>query len=180
MNTKTQGKLRKYTPAWICVTALFMGLNVAFSSFGIPVPGGHLYLCDIVICTAALILDPLAAFLAGGVGSFIGDFLFYPLPMFVSLVVHGLQAVVISVCVHHIWKNQPSFGAVIGLILGSVVMVTGYFLGKTFVYSTFEYALMKLPYEILQAVIGAAAALLLCWKYKLPLLLERTVEEFRE
>ena len=44
----------------ICAVAVFMAMNVALSSFGVPVPGGHLYLNDIVICTAAILLDPLA------------------------------------------------------------------------------------------------------------------------
>ena len=83
----------QYTTRWICVTALFMALNVVMSSFGIPVPGGHLYLNDVIICTAAILLDPLAAFMVGGVGAFLGDLFFYPTPMFVSLVTHGLQAV---------------------------------------------------------------------------------------
>ena len=61
---ETNGK--KHTTLWLCVTALFMALNVVMSSFGVPVPGGHLYLNDIIICTAAIILDPLAAFLVGG------------------------------------------------------------------------------------------------------------------
>ena len=87
----------RYTTYWICVTAIFMAINIAMSSFGIPVPGGHLYMNDIVICTAAILLDPLAAFMVGGVGAFLGDFFFYPAPMFVSLVTHGLQAVIISV-----------------------------------------------------------------------------------
>ena len=81
---------------WIALTGLFMAFNIIMSSFGIPVPGGHLYLCDAIICTAALLLDPVAAFIVGGVGSFLGDMLFYPAPMFVSLVTHGLQAVAIS------------------------------------------------------------------------------------
>ena len=34
-------------------------------------------------------------------------------------------------------------------------MVSGYTLGKIYVYSTFEYAMIKLPYEILQALTGA-------------------------
>lgn len=55
---------------WITFTALFMAMNIVLSSFSIPVPGGHLYLNDVVICTAAIILDPVAAFLAGGVGAF--------------------------------------------------------------------------------------------------------------
>ena len=42
----------KRTTMWICTTAMFMALNVAMSSFGVPVPGGHLYMNDIVICLA--------------------------------------------------------------------------------------------------------------------------------
>ena len=41
----------------ICITALFMALNIMMSSFGLPVPGGHLYLNDVIICTAAILLD---------------------------------------------------------------------------------------------------------------------------
>ena len=87
---------KKKTVLWLCITSVFTALNVVMSSLGVPVPGGHLYMNDIVICTAAIILDPLAAVIVGGVGAFIGDMLFYPTPMFVSLATHGLQAVVIS------------------------------------------------------------------------------------
>ena len=40
------------------VTAMLMAMNIALSSFGVPVPGGHLYLNDIVICTAGILLNP--------------------------------------------------------------------------------------------------------------------------
>ena len=54
--------LRKDQPVkWLTVTAMLMALNIAMSSFGVPVPGGHLYLNDAVICTAAILLDPLGA-----------------------------------------------------------------------------------------------------------------------
>ena len=62
---------KKKTVLWLCTTAMLMALNVAMSSFGVPVPGGHLYMNDIVICTAAILLDPLGAFLVGGVGAFL-------------------------------------------------------------------------------------------------------------
>ncbi|MBR4232313.1 MAG: ECF transporter S component, partial [Oscillospiraceae bacterium] len=62
----------------ITITALFMAINIALSSFGMPVPGGHLYLNDIVICLAAILLGPFEAFAVGGIGAFIGDMLFYP------------------------------------------------------------------------------------------------------
>lgn len=160
----------KRTTLWICLTAMFMALNVAMSSFGVPVPGGHLYLNDIIICTAAIILDPVAAFIVGGVGAFLGDLFFYPLPMFVSLVTHGLQAVIISVFSHYVLKKHPVLASGIGVAIGAVIMVVGYSLGRAFIYSTPEYAVMKLPYQILQAVVGAVVGMLLCWKcgvYKL-------------
>lgn len=167
---------KKRTTLWLCITAMFMALNVAMSSFGVPVPGGHLYMNDIVICTAAILLDPLAAFMVGGVGAFLGDLFFYPTPMFVSLVTHGLQAVVISVFSHHVLKKHPVLSSGIGVTIGAVIMVVGYSLGRAFIYSTPEYAILKLPYQILQAVVGAVVGMILCWKCGIHKLYDR---EFR-
>ncbi len=149
----------------LTVAAMFMAMNIilSLSILSIPVPGGHLYLNDIVICTAALLLDPFSAFAVGGVGSFIGDMLFYPAPMFVSLATHGLQAVVISLCSRHLFKKHPLAGAIVGVLLGAVIMVTGYTLGRAYVYATPEYAIVKLPYEILQAALGVIAGPILCF-----------------
>lgn len=147
----------------LCVTALLMAMNIALSSFGVPVPGGHLYLNDIVICLAAILLNPVEAFIVGGVGAFIGDLLFYPAPMFVSLVTHGLQAVVISVFSHYVMKKHPIVSSGIGVTIGAVIMVVGYSFGRAYIYSTPEYAILKLPYQILQAVVGAVLGMILCW-----------------
>jgi uncharacterized membrane protein len=148
---------------WITVTAMLMAMNVALSSFGVPVPGGHFYLNDIVIVAAAILLDPLGAFMVGGVGAFLGDFFFYPAPMFVSLVTHGLQAVVISWLVRRVPEEKKLRTAVLAAALGAVINVVGYSLGRAFLYSTPEYALLKLPFQILQAGIGAALGVVLCW-----------------
>lgn len=147
----------------ITTAALFMALNIVFSSFGIPVMGGHLYLCDMVICLAAILLNPFEAFVVGGVGSFLGDMLFYPAPMFVSLVTHGLQAVVISLISHNTFKKKPKIASGIGVTIGAVIMVVGYTLGKIYVYSTLQNAIIKLPFEIAQGALGAVLGMTLCW-----------------
>lgn len=152
---------------WLTVTAMLMAMNVALSSFGIPVPGGHFYLNDIVIAAAAILLDPVAAFIVGGVGAFLGDFLFYPAPMFVSLVTHGLQAVLISWMVRKASEEKKLPVAIGAVLLGAVVNVVGYSLGRAFLYSTPEYAVLKLPFQILQAGIGAVLAVVLCWPCRL-------------
>ena len=175
INTKT-GLRGINKTRWLTITALFMALNIAMSGFGIPVPGGHLYLCDIVICTAAMLLDPAAAFFVGGVGSFLGDLIFYPAPMFVSLVTHGAQAFVIALFAR---KGEKLGGknfflfSLFGSLIGAVIMVTGYTLGKTYIYATFEYAMIKLPYEIAQGLLGVIGGLLLVFRAGLARILHR-------
>ena len=127
-------------------------------------PGGHLYLNDAVICTAAILLDPLGAFFVGGVGAFLGDFFFYPAPMFVSLVTHGLQAVVVSLCAHKLTKEHRGCGALVGVILGIIINVAGYSVGRALVYATPEAAMLKVPFQVFQAAFGAAVSMLLCFK----------------
>ncbi len=161
----------------LTVTALLMAMNIALSSFGVPVPGGHLYLNDVVICLAALLLNPIEAFVVGGIGAFLGDFFFYPAPMFVSLVTHGLQAVVISLIARQTLGRKPRLESVIGVAVGAVIMVVGYSLGRAYVYSTPEYALLKLPFQILQAVVGAVLGTLLCWRFGVRKLFFRTMGE---
>ncbi len=157
--------LRRGSVSWLTVSALLMGLNIvlSLSIFSIPVPGGHLYFCDAVINTAAILLDPVAAFIVGGVGSFLGDFFFYPAPMFVSLVTHGLQAVAVSVIARRLEGQRPVLTSSLAVTAGAVIMVIGYTLGRAYVYSTPEYAVIKLPFEILQGGFGAVASIIMLY-----------------
>lgn len=179
--TDTQAK-NHYTVKWITVAALFMALNVVMSSFGLPVPGGHLYLNDVIICTAAILLDPVGAFAVGGIGAFLGDFFFYPTPMFVSLVVHGLQAVVISLCTHKLFKDKndgkgkPVLASTVGVTIGAVIMVVGYTIGRCF-YASVEYAILKIPFQILQAAVGAVAGVIIVYKFGLKKLFDKLMSK---
>ena len=127
---------------------------------------------DIVICTAAILLDPLGAFAVGGIGAFLRDMFFYPAPMFVSLVTHGLQAAVISLCAHALPQKRFS-GAVLGVTLGAIIMVVGYSLGRAFLYSTPEYAILKLPFQILQATVGAVCGIVICFPCRIAKIWDR-------
>ena len=114
--------IRRGSVLWLTTTALLTGMNIilSLSVFSIPVPGGHLYFCDTVINTAAVLLDPVAAFVVGGVGSFLGDFFFYPAPMFVSLVTHGLQVAVVSVLARKILKQKPLAASAVAVAAGAL------------------------------------------------------------
>ena len=153
----------------ITVTALFMTMNIVLSMsiFSIPVPGGHLYFNDAIKDTAAILLNPWSAFAVGGIGSFLGDMLFYPAPMFVSLVTHGLQAVAVSLISHRLRRARPVVASSFAVTVGAFIMVVGYTLGRAYVYSTPEYAVLKLPFQILQACFGAAVSVLLVYPLRI-------------
>ncbi|MBO6300290.1 MAG: ECF transporter S component [Lachnospiraceae bacterium] len=175
MKKETNRAHNRFTPKQMTITAIFMAMTIilSMSIFSIAVPGGHLYFVDAVICTGAILLgDPVLAFIMGGFGSFLGDMIFYPAPMFVSLFTHGLQAAVIALCVSRLFKKgtfhetHPTaalFTArLIGVLLGAVIMVIGYTLGRAYVYATPAESIAKLPFEILQAAFGVVVSLALC------------------
>ena len=61
----------------------------------------------------------------------------------------------------------------IGVILGIVINTVGYSLGRAFIYSTPEYAVMKLPYQILEDVVGSVLGYVLSFACGIKKLFER-------
>ena len=131
----------------LTLSAFFMALVVILSSslLSIPVPGGHFYFNGIII------------FLVG-LGSFIGDFLFYPLPMWVTLATHSLQVLAISLVVGGRLGKLSKPRAVLGLLLGVIINLLGYGFGRAFIYGTPAYAMMKIPFDLVAAILGSAFA----------------------
>ncbi|KXT75329.1 ECF transporter S component [Streptococcus sp. DD12] len=140
--------------------SFFMALTIILSSswLSFPVAGGHFYFNGILIFLVALIFQPWEAVIIAGFGSFLGDFFFYPLPMFVTLVVHSVQVLVIALLLKRYQQPAPKIPTIMALLMGSVIVVVGYFFGRGYVYSTLAYAWMKLPFDILAAILGASVA----------------------
>ena len=102
-----------------------------------------------------MLMDPLSAFIACGVGAFLGDLLFYPAPMFVSLITHGLQALVISLLCR---KDQPLL-ALLSFLLAEAVMVLGYFLLEWALYGVASAAAAIGP-NVVQGIAGVLIGML--------------------
>lgn len=142
----------------LTLAAFFMALVIILSSspLSIPVPGGHFYFNGIIIFLVALIFPPAQAVIIAGIGSFLGDFFFYPAPMFVTLATHSLQVLVISALVVN--KNAGKIKVITALLLGGIVDIIGYYLGRSYVYANVSYAILKLPFDIVAVILGAAIA----------------------
>ncbi|MBQ9355298.1 MAG: ECF transporter S component [Clostridia bacterium] len=162
----------KITVRQITFTAILTAITAALCSFHIPLGFANLYLVDIALCMAGILLSPFFAFVAGACGAFLGDLLFYPQAMLVTLIVRTVQVVIISVFSHYIMKKRPFVSSLIGCCIGIVIMAFGYSYFSVLFYSNIEYALAKLPLEALQAAVGVAVALPVCYKFRLKTLFE--------
>lgn len=150
----------------LTLSALLMAMVIILSSsiLSIPVPGGHFYLNGILICLVGLLFPPTEAMIVAGVGSFLGDFFFYPAPMFVTLITHSLQVLVISLIARQAFNKLSITRFSLALVLGEVVNLIGYFLGRTFIYANLVTAMTKLPFDILAGVLSIVLAGLIYYK----------------
>lgn len=134
------------------------------SSFGLPVPGGHLYLNDVIICTAAILFGrPQGCLHRRRRWCLLGRFILLP-DTDVRFSGYSRHSGCCHLPLGTPRRQSKLQGAALGVILGAVIMVVGYSLGRAFIYSTPHYAYIKLPYQILQAAVGAVGGLVLCFK----------------
>jgi len=121
----------------------------------IPIPGtqGYVHLGDAAVAFTALVLGPVTALLAGGLGTAAADLLGgYPQWAPISFVVHGLQGLVMGLLVR--LRPTSVVVAVAAGALGTLVMAVGYFLGGL-VLEGFGKSLFAMPWNLLQAAVGA-------------------------
>lgn len=140
----------------LTISALFMAITIILSAsfLSIPVPGGHFYFNGIIIFLIGLLFPPVEAMIVAGIGSFLSDFFFYPAPMFVTLVTHSLQVLAISALVGTKMKKASKARVWTAMSIGALIDIIGYGLGRAFVYANPQYAILKLPFDLLAVILS--------------------------
>lgn len=143
------------SPAFrIASVAILTAVTTVFTLFiRVPSPArGYFNLSDVAVAFTALTFGPFSAMLSGGVGTAIADLLgSYVAWSPISLVVHGLQGLVIGL----IACTRPSNVGVsiVAGIAGIAVMVGGYLAGGTFL-EGIGTALTEVPGNLVQSAAG--------------------------
>lgn len=181
-----------YSTKWITVTALLTALVVAMGKVpGIPVGTGKIYWCDFAIYTAAYLMDPVSAAIVGGIGTAFFDLFgvngtaYNAIP---SLIIHGLQgftASLIFVLLKKAFIKKESkrefIVAIIASVIPALIVIFGYFIKRiTWEEKTVEVALLKMPANVLQEIVGIAVAVGICYgcRLKQRLLKARLLPDF--
>lgn len=140
----------------ITLTGLGMAL-VVVATLMIRIPNGfqgYVNIGDTLIFAFAIIVDPISAFLIGGVGSALADIAggygYYAL---FTLVVKGLEGVFAYYLFHKLNKAWLSY------LLAGAWMVLGYFIADIFVNQSVIAAALSVPPNMIQ---GVASTILAC------------------
>jgi len=145
---------RRLSPALIALISLLIALTTVFTLLiRVPTPArGYVNLSDVAITFAGLAFGPWVGMIVGGVGTALADLLggfapFAPL----SLVAHGLEGLLIGLIG---WRRRSVPMLILAWFVGSTAMVACYLVGEALFYTGWEVALLEVPLNVFQAVIG--------------------------
>ena len=132
--------------ALICVATMFTQIPIL-----IPGAGGYANAGDGLMLTAAFLLPPGCAAIAGGVGSMLSDLLTgYMTYVPGTLVVKGVATLIAAL----ICRKSFRFSRLTGAILGELFMVAGYLLYESFFLSYGAGALGSVLPNLGQGLVG--------------------------
>lgn len=157
-------KLRK-----MILAALFAALTcVATLVITIPSPtGGYFNLGDCIVILAGLVLGPVYGALAAGIGSALADLIAgFTLYAPATLVIKALMALCAGLLHRSLCRRGQHFGhsfagALVGGVAAECIMVLGYGLFETLLYSAEAALANALTTNLPQAAVGLTGALAL-------------------
>jgi len=164
----------------LVLTALMACLGtVAILMFRIPIPGdqGFIHLGDSIIFLAVLILGTKHAVPAAAIGHSMANLLGgFPQWAPWTFVIKGVMALIAGVFITSLLKNGENYSPlkktiikVTGMMLSGIWMIAGYYVAGGIMYGHWIVALVGIPWNFGQLVIGVVIAMALAAAlYKTP------------
>ncbi len=167
LNSTTSEPDRAPNSVYIALLAIFTALTtVATIVFIIPIPStfGYFNLGDALVMISGILLGPIGGFIAGGAGSAMGDLAlgyvgYAPFTFFIK---GGEGLVVGAISRYSGNKTTLRFWDVIAVLLGSIIMLSGYYIAEVvFLGLAPHAALLELvAFNSIQVIAGSAISLI--------------------
>ena len=147
------------------ILAVMIALNVALSYIvRIPVPAtnGFVNLVEAGIFLTAILGGARNGMIVGGLSGLLLDLLAgYPQWMIFSFLIHGVEGLIVG----YFGYQKNLISQVIGLVLGSLIMIIGYLLAGAFLYN-WAAGFASIIGNMAQTVMGVIIALVLIPVFK--------------
>lgn len=144
----------------IALLAIMIAVTTVFTVIPkIPIPGteGYVNLSDVAITFAGVAFGPVVGLAAGGIGTALADFMGgYGQWAGISLLAHGFEGFLIGIIAR---QGRKRWGALAGWAVGALFMVVVYYVGEALVFTGWKPALIGVPFNLLQGLVGGLVGL---------------------
>ena len=150
----------------IAILAIMIALTTVMTIvFQIPYPGteGYFNLGDIMVMLSGLLMGPIGGFIAGGGGSALADIATgYAYYAPITLVVKGFEGMAVGYLGSRtLLKTRMSVMDILAVIVGALIMLSGYFLAQVFLYGLPAALGELVTTNLAQVAIGGVVTLLI-------------------
>lgn len=148
----------------LVLTALFTALiTIATLFIRIPLPLGYVNLGDAFIFISIFILGPVLGTFSAGIGSAIADLIGYITYAPGTLIIKALMAIVAYLIYTTIFKatKKTILSEIIAGIVGALIMAFGYFVYESLFFVSVAVAIINVPYNIVQGLVGVVIAVII-------------------
>lgn len=144
--------------AMTCIVTMVLPIQIPFGN------GGYIHPGDAFVLLSGIILGPVYGGFSAGIGSMLADLLSpYAIYAPATLIIKFLAALIGSYSYRHLRKGS----VILAGALGGLVVTLGYLLCDSLFYGTFSTAIVGVPFNILQNIMGIILASII-----LPLLMK--------
>jgi uncharacterized membrane protein len=164
-HSTTSGFIRRNPTVYLALVSILTALTAVITAIlVIPFPStfGYLNLGDTLVMISGIILGPVGGFVAGGLGSALGDVIVgYSYYAPITFVVKGCEGFLVGWFAQYAKQSKRlNLADIVGLIFGSIAMLYGYLVSETYFYG-FEFALAEMIWvNLFQVTIGSLVAIL--------------------
>lgn len=157
---------RKLVLDALMIALVFLITYLPFLHIPSPIAQGYFNIGDSIIMIAAILLGKKSGFIAGAIGSALADlaygsFIFVP----ITFIVKGLEGYIVGAIANKNSEKAPSNTLrIISLVVGALIMVSGYFVLELTVIRLFDKTLAftavaaELPGNLIQGAVSAIVA----------------------
>lgn len=140
---------------------------VCVATILIRIPGisqnGYVNFGDAFIFLFGILFGPLAGLISGGLGSAIADLIGYPVFAPFTLVIKGLEGLLVGLIAHRLFvkseNKHAKFGfAVLAMVLASLEMIALYFFASSLLAGSWAAGLAEIVANLIQGGVSTAIA----------------------
>jgi len=144
MNNKTHNMvLNALMIALVCIGTMIIQIPM-------PSTNGYVNIGDSMIFVTSIVFGPVSGMIAGGIGSSLADILSgYSQWAIFTLIIKGLEGYIVGAIVR---KSATKGKSMIASIIGSIIMISGYYLAGGILEGSFIVSLHSIPGNVVQGI----------------------------